>query len=595
MSPRNTQPNGLVQRRVVFGKVRRARSPGCSRRRPLRDEETEVDVAAQLDGRLTVAHQLLRWPAAARTPRRRHRPAASSSASARLPRSALRTRRSHGQRCAPDCQETWRQQAAQPSDTLGTLRQSPLGAHKPKRLISARPRRPHSADSSPGRYARVARACLSVGFSLWPPRRRCARTGPFPTRRLSHAADVHAGRAPGRSSNVYADASGAARLGKQLYFEAALLGPARAVQRAGDNGSLGTRGETGKVACASCHDPATGRRRSPFAAQRDQPGRGVHRPQRAVGDQRRLLPALAVLGRPRRFVVEPGAAAARRVQAECNGSRLPSRTSSTLTTTAPNTTPCSARALPDLSRPSRFPPAGKPGEPAFDAHERRRQEDRSTTLRQLRQGDRRLRTPAGQHRVRAVAVRRLHGRRRRRRCRRRRFEARGCSSAGPAATSATAARCSPTSASTTSARRRRDRMSTPSTLGPLRRGIDMTGARRPVQPRSDFSDYPERSTSPAHALDPTAPSDAHRRPVQDPVPAQRRARPPPTCTTASTRRCGTWSTTTTSAADRALRGHEGSGASRRCCCTDAELGDLVEFLRALDDGPRCPLRTSPKA
>ena len=84
------------------------------------------------------------------------------------------------------------------------------------------------------------------------------------------------------------------------------------------------------MSCNACHDPADRRRRSPFVAERDQPGRQLHRPQRADGDQRGLLAAVAVLGRARRFALEPGAVAAGRRQPSATAAGSPSRTCSTI-------------------------------------------------------------------------------------------------------------------------------------------------------------------------------------------------------------------------------------------------------------------------
>jgi cytochrome c peroxidase len=63
---------------------------------------------------------------------------------------------------------------------------------------------------------------------------------------------------PADPSNVYADDPAAAALGKKLYFETRYSGALFAPYNvAGVNGALGAAGESGKVGCASCHDPAT--------------------------------------------------------------------------------------------------------------------------------------------------------------------------------------------------------------------------------------------------------------------------------------------------------------------------------------------------
>jgi cytochrome c peroxidase len=64
---------------------------------------------------------------------------------------------------------------------------------------------------------------------------------------------------PADTSNAFADNRGAARLGKRLYFDGGYsggLGPYNV--RKDVNGALGAAGDPGLVSCRSCHDPATG-------------------------------------------------------------------------------------------------------------------------------------------------------------------------------------------------------------------------------------------------------------------------------------------------------------------------------------------------
>jgi cytochrome c peroxidase len=61
---------------------------------------------------------------------------------------------------------------------------------------------------------------------------------------------------PPNPTNAYADDPGAADLGQKLFFEASYSG-ALTVGDDGANGGLGQVGEKGKVACASCHMPAS--------------------------------------------------------------------------------------------------------------------------------------------------------------------------------------------------------------------------------------------------------------------------------------------------------------------------------------------------
>jgi cytochrome c peroxidase len=59
---------------------------------------------------------------------------------------------------------------------------------------------------------------------------------------------------PADSTNAAADDARAAALGQKLFFDAGYSGPL-AVASDGTNGGLGNVGDTGKVSCASCHDP----------------------------------------------------------------------------------------------------------------------------------------------------------------------------------------------------------------------------------------------------------------------------------------------------------------------------------------------------
>ncbi len=56
-------------------------------------------------------------------------------------------------------------------------------------------------------------------------------------------------------TNKYADDPRAAALGQKLFFDARFSGPLLDVANDGNSGTLGRPGDTGKVACASCHTP----------------------------------------------------------------------------------------------------------------------------------------------------------------------------------------------------------------------------------------------------------------------------------------------------------------------------------------------------
>lgn len=63
--------------------------------------------------------------------------------------------------------------------------------------------------------------------------------------------------APPDPTNAYLADPRAAELGKKLFFDPRFSGPLLDEANNGDPATLGLRGETGKVACASCHVPAS--------------------------------------------------------------------------------------------------------------------------------------------------------------------------------------------------------------------------------------------------------------------------------------------------------------------------------------------------
>ncbi len=63
---------------------------------------------------------------------------------------------------------------------------------------------------------------------------------------------------PADPTNKYADRPQAATLGQRVFFDKGYAGPILAAAASdGSNGGLGQAGDTGKVACASCHDPSS--------------------------------------------------------------------------------------------------------------------------------------------------------------------------------------------------------------------------------------------------------------------------------------------------------------------------------------------------
>jgi cytochrome c peroxidase len=69
--------------------------------------------------------------------------------------------------------------------------------------------------------------------------------------------DFAIGPVPPDPTNALADSPAAAALGQQLFFDARFSGPLL-IGNNGSNGATGPAGASGTVACASCHDPASG-------------------------------------------------------------------------------------------------------------------------------------------------------------------------------------------------------------------------------------------------------------------------------------------------------------------------------------------------
>jgi cytochrome c peroxidase len=59
-------------------------------------------------------------------------------------------------------------------------------------------------------------------------------------------------------TNEYADNASAAAFGQKLFFDPSFSGPLLDTDNNGGPGTLGSAGQTGKVACAGCHLPASG-------------------------------------------------------------------------------------------------------------------------------------------------------------------------------------------------------------------------------------------------------------------------------------------------------------------------------------------------
>jgi cytochrome c peroxidase len=92
------------------------------------------------------------------------------------------------------------------------------------------------------------------------------------------------------ASNRFADDPAAAALGQKLFFETAFSGKLLEGDNDGSTGTLGVQGQTGRVACASCHVPSAG-----FLDDRS-PGRQISL---GAGWGRRRAPSLLDVGQAR--------------------------------------------------------------------------------------------------------------------------------------------------------------------------------------------------------------------------------------------------------------------------------------------------------
>ncbi len=166
-------------------------------------------------------------------------------------------------------------------------------------------------------------------------------------------------------SNVYADRADVARLGKQLYFEPRFSGALGAYHQTGITGSLGAPGETGKIACASCHDPGHA-----GADNRSLPGStslgAAYTTRNAPTVFNAAYSPLWQFWDGHADSLWSQALSPPEGEAECNSSRLAVAHVLADHYRAEYDAVFGDGAMPDLSDLYRFPLAGKPGEPAFD-------------------------------------------------------------------------------------------------------------------------------------------------------------------------------------------------------------------------------------
>jgi cytochrome c peroxidase len=168
---------------------------------------------------------------------------------------------------------------------------------------------------------------------------------------------------PPDPSNIYADDVAAAQLGKRLFFEGGMSGPLGPDNNSVQVGSLGMAGETGKVACVSCHDPARGGadlRSSPGASSLGAGFTGRNSP--TV-----INAAIAPVWQfwdGRKDSLWSQALGPTESGVECNGNRL--RTAHFIYENYRTQYEAIFGVMPNLADGARFPRDGKPGMSAWD-------------------------------------------------------------------------------------------------------------------------------------------------------------------------------------------------------------------------------------
>jgi cytochrome c peroxidase len=176
---------------------------------------------------------------------------------------------------------------------------------------------------------------------------------------------------PADPSNAFADDVEAAKLGKLFYFDTGFSGPLGPYNTLATNGSLGAPGELHKVACASCHDPdrgGTDHRSVPSATSL-----GVSYTTRNASSVINAAYSLWQFWDGHKDSLWSQALAPPEGEAEDNGSRL--AVVHRIADHYRDRYVAVFGALEDMSDASRFPPAGRPGDAAYDGMS---PEDRTT-------------------------------------------------------------------------------------------------------------------------------------------------------------------------------------------------------------------------
>jgi cytochrome c peroxidase len=190
----------------------------------------------------------------------------------------------------------------------------------------------------------------------------CDDEGPFTEREMQSLRTFQLTAPPPDPTNALADDAEAAKLGKLFYFDTRFSGPLGPYNVPATNGSLGAAGEAGKVACASCHDPAYGgtdHRSLPNATSL-----GVSYTGRNASAVINAAYSLWQFWDGHKDSLWSQALAPPEGEAEDDSSRL--AVVHLLAERYRDRYAAVFGPMQDMSDRSRFPPAGKPGEPAFD-------------------------------------------------------------------------------------------------------------------------------------------------------------------------------------------------------------------------------------
>lgn len=172
---------------------------------------------------------------------------------------------------------------------------------------------------------------------------------------------------PANPSNKYADDMRAAVLGKQFFFDPRFSGALGPLNDGVSNGSLGTSGAVGTVSCYSCHEPKLAGidlRSRPRATSFGAGYTGRNAPTVINAAYADVSQGGWQFWDGRKDSLWSHALGPAESGVEHNGTRL--QFAHVVYDHYRSSYESIFGAMPDLSDAARFPPAGKPGDPAFD-------------------------------------------------------------------------------------------------------------------------------------------------------------------------------------------------------------------------------------